>query len=202
MTRNLTSIQVVLILGGILLVASLFVLLVYLLHRAFERQRKKSIFIPVRPRPADEAAFATAAMQGVIAKLKAREAELNDLLREAEQSAETSSRTLEAIVREFPAGLMVFSQDGFLELSNPAVRTILGIDTWSRRRYTEILGAESPVARLVERCLESGKSCRIESVNVPVSGGPPRTLSISVSPCHGRSGQPQGAVCFVGVNNP
>jgi len=197
MARNLTTIQVALILGGILLVAGLFVLLVYLLHRAFERQRKESSLSPVRPRPADEAAFVTAAMQGVIAKMKAREAELNDLLREAEQRAETSSRALEAIVREFPAGLMVISQEGFLELSNPAVRTILGIDTWSRRRYTEILGAESPVARLVRQCLESGKSCRIESVNVPVPGGPTRTLSIIVSPCRGRGGQPQGAVCFV-----
>ena len=197
MARNLTTIQVALILGAILLVAGLFVLLVYLLHRAFERQRKESSLSPVRPRPADEAAFVTAAMQGVIAKMKAREAELNDLLREAEQRAETSSRALEAIVREFPAGLMVISQEGFLELSNPAVRTILGIDTWSRRRYTEILGAESPVARLVRQCLESGKSCRIESVNVPVSGGPTRTLSIIVSPCRGRGGQPQGAVCFV-----
>jgi len=197
MARNLTTIQVALILGAILLVAGLFVLLVYLLHRAFERQRKESSLSPVRPRPADEAAFVTAAMQGVIAKMKAREAELNDLLREAEQRAETSSRALEAIVREFPAGLMVISQEGFLELSNPAVRTILGIDTWSRRRYTENLGAESPVARLVRQCLESGKSCRIESVNVPVSGGPTRTLSIIVSPCRGRGGQPQGAVCFV-----
>ena len=197
MVRNLTSIQIVLILGGILVIAGLFVLLVYLLHRAFERQRKESNLSPARPRPADEAAFVNAAMQGVIAKLKAREAELNDLLREAEQRAETSSRALEAIVREFPAGLMVFSQEGFLELSNSAARIILGIDTWSRRRYTEILGAESPVARLVKQCLESGKSCRMESVNVPVPGGPTRALTISVSPCHGRGGQPQGAVCFV-----
>ena len=197
MARNLTSIQRALILGGILVIGSLFVLLVYLLHRAFERQRKESSLSPARPRPPDEAAFVTAAMQGVIAKLKAREAELNDLLREAEQRAETSSRTLEAIVREFPAGLMVFSQEGFLELSNPAVRTILGIDTWSRRRYTEILGAESPVARLVRQCLESGKSCRMESVNVPGPGSLTRALSISVSPCHGRGGQAQGAVCFV-----
>lgn len=197
MTRNFTSGQIVLILGGILLVVSLFVLLVYLLHRAFERQRKESSFGPARPRPADEAAFVTATMQGVIAKMKAREAELNDLLREAEQRAETSSRALEAIVRESLTGLMFFTQEGFLELSNPAVRTILGIDTWSRRRYTEILGADSPLARLVKQCLESGKSCRMESVNVPVSGGLTRTLSISVSPCHDRSGQPQGAVCFV-----
>ncbi|MFB3923149.1 MAG: PAS domain-containing protein [Terriglobia bacterium] len=197
MGHNLTAVQIVLILGGILLVVGLFVLVVYLLHRAFERQRKETLSRAGRSRPANEAVFVNAALQGVIAKLKARESELNSLLREAEQRAEANSRMLEAIVREFPAGLMVFNQEGLLELANQAARVLLGIDTWSRRRYPEILGAESPVTRLVKQCLEGNRSSRDENVIVTGPTGQTRNLSVTVASCLGRNGQPQGAVCFI-----
>jgi PAS domain-containing protein len=177
--------------------AGLFILLVYTLHKAFQRQRKHADWRPIRPRPGDATAFAAAAMQGVIARMKAREKELNDLLREAEQRGETSSRTLETIAREFPTGLMVFNREGFLALANPAVRTLLGIDTWSRRRYIEILGAESAIAGLLHECLENGRNCRDQGVDVSTPRGGTQTLSLSVSSWQGRSGQLEGIVCFV-----
>jgi len=177
--------------------AGLFIFLVYTLHKAFQRQRKQADWRPISPRPGDETAFAAAAMQGVIARMKAREKELNDLLREAEQRAETSSRTLETIAREFPTGLMVFNREGFLALANPAVRTLLGIDTWSRRRYTEILGAESSIAGLLRDSLENGKNFRDQSVDVSTPRGETQTLSLSVSSWQGRSGQLEGIACFV-----
>ena len=196
MAQNLTSIQITLILGGILLVVCLFILLVYLVHKAFQRQRTQSE-LTLRPRPGDEKAFVTAAVQAVIAKLKKRENELNGLLRDAELRAEVSSRTLETIVREFPAGLMVFDREGFLTLANPPARTILGIDPWSRRRYTDILGAASPIAGLVRECLEKGTSRRDQVMDIPTPSGSTQALNIVVSPCHGRRGQREGVVCVV-----
>jgi len=197
MTRNLSALQLTIILGGILLLVGAFVLLVYAVHKVTQRQRKRGNLSPGRLRGGDDAAFATAALQGVVARMKAREKELNEMLREAERRAETSSRTLEILVRDSPSGLMVFDRPGFLTLSNPAVRTLLGIDTWSRRRYTEILGAESAVTGILRECLETGKNCRDRTVSVQTPQGAMQTLSVSVSPWQGRSGQVEGVVCVL-----
>jgi PAS domain-containing protein len=197
MTRNLPAVQLTIILGGILLLAGFLVLLVFAMHRFTQRQRKGGDLSPGKLRPGDSTAFATAALQGVVAGLKAREKELNEMLRQAERRAETSSRTLEILVRDSPSGLMIFDRAGFLTLSNPAVRSLLGIDTWSRRRYTEILGAESMLAGILRECLETGRNCRDRAVSVPAPQGGTRTLSVSVSPWQGRSGQVEGVVCFL-----
>lgn len=197
MGQKLSLTQLALLSGGILLMVGFFIFLIYALHKAFQRQRNKAPMNPVKPCPCDDAAFVTAAMQGVIARLKVREKELNDLLREVQQRAESSSQILEAVVRELPAGLMVFDRQGFLTLSNRGVHQLLGIDTWSRRRYPEILGPGSQMAIRIRECLKNGKSCRGESVACRAVNGESRTLSLSVSPCSNRRGQLQGAVCLL-----
>jgi PAS domain-containing protein len=56
-----------------------------------------------------------------------------------------------AILLEIPWGVMVFDRQGFVTHANPAVRTLLGIDTWSRRRYAEIFGPQSAIAAGIPR---------------------------------------------------
>jgi PAS domain-containing protein len=197
MTRHLSLSQLTLLVVGIFLIGGLLILLIYVLHKAFQRQREAGDSKRASPRSPDEAAFAMATMQSVIAGLRSREKELRELLHDAEQRAEPRARTLESIVREMPMGLMVFNREGFLTLSNPAVRALLGIDTWSRRRYTEILGTESQLTAWIRECLETGKTCKREGLEYVTPRGETRTLGVFLSPCHGRDGQVESAVCLL-----
>ena len=197
MTRHLSLSQLTLLVVGIFLIGSLLILLIYVLHKAFQRQREAGNSKRASPRPPDEAAFAVATMQSVIAGLRAREKELREMLHDAEQRAEASARTLEGVVREMPLGLMVFNREGFLTLSNAAMRALLGIDTWSRRRYTEILGTESQLTAWIRECLETGKTYTREGLECTTPHGETRTLGVFLSPCHGKDGQVESAVCLV-----
>jgi PAS domain-containing protein len=196
MTRHLSVSQLTLLVVGIFLIGGLLILLIYVLHKAFQRQREAGGSKRNSSRPPDEAAFAMATMQSVIAGLRAREKELREQLHDAEQRAEAGARTLESVIRDLPLGLMIFNRDGFIALSNSAVRALLGIDTWSRRRYTEILGAESQLTAWIRECLETGRTQR-ESLEYVTPRGETRNLGVFLSPCRGRDGQVESAVCVV-----
>jgi len=169
----------------------------YLIHKMFQEQRSKPDLGSNSPRVENETTFAMAAMQGVIAKMKAQEKELTDLRRAAEQRAREAARLNENIIREMPSGLMVFNRDGFISSANPAVRTMLGVDTWSRRRYPEILGSTSRLATHIRECLETGKTTTRETIEYATPAGEMRFLGMSLSPFHGNSGEVEGAVCLL-----
>lgn len=195
--QRLNPAQVALLLGGALVIVGLMALLLYALHKAFQQQRKKEDFRPSSPKSRNESSVLLASMQGVLRRMKSRERELEALLREAEQRADSSTRTLEAVVRDLPVGLLIFTRDGFLALANPRARELLGVDTWSRRRYPEILGSESPLALRLRNTLEAGASLRAETVEHHTPNGVVLFLDVTLSPFHGRSGQVEGAVCLL-----
>lgn len=197
MLRNLNPLQITLLLGGGLLIVGLTAFILYTIHKAFQQQRKSEDFRASSPKSGDESSILLASMQGVLTRMKCRERELEAVLREAEQRADSSTRTLEAVVRNLPAGLLVFTREGFLALSNPGARALLGVDTWSRRRYAEILGAESSLSLHLRNALEAGVPLRAESVEHQLSDGSTVLLEVTLSPFHGRSGQVAGAVCLL-----
>jgi len=197
MIRNPSLGQLTILVGGAIVLAGLLILLIYMLHKAFQRQRSEADLKPASPRAANEAAFALATVQSVIAGLKAREKELTRQLREAEQRAEAAARTLESLGREIPLGLVVFSRDGFLTLSNPAARALLGIDTWSRRRYPELFHAESPLTQYIRESLETGKSQKHQRVEYVTPEAQTRLLEVSLLPWHDRNGQVAGVICLL-----
>jgi PAS domain S-box-containing protein len=169
----------------------------FLIHKMFKEQREEANVAPRSPRVENEATFAMAAMQGVIAQMKEQEKELNDLRRAAEQRAKESARVSENIIREMPSGLMVFNREGFITAANPAVRTMLGVDTWSRRRYPEILGPQSNLAAHIRECLATGKTSTRETIEYLTPRGEVRLLGMSLSSFHGGSGELDGAVCLL-----
>jgi PAS domain-containing protein len=195
--RNLNPLQITLLLGGGLIIVGLTAFILYAIHKAFQQQRKSEDFPASSPKSGDESSMLLASMQGVLSRMKVRERELEVLLREAEQRADSSTRTLEAVVRDLPAGLLVFTREGFLALANPAARELLRADTWSRRRYAEILGAESPLSLHLRNTLEAGVSLRAETVEHQLPDGSVVFLEVTLSPFHGRSGQVEGAVCLL-----
>jgi len=197
MAKHLTPQQVLILLGTALVIAGIMVMTIYFLHRALWRERKGQKLKPMSVRFGDESSFLIASMQGVLSRMKARETELEGMLREAEQRAETNARTVEAIVRDLPQALLVFDQAGFLILANPAARVLLETDTWARRRYLEILTPGSELSLRVRNCLKGGKGYRREMVIHPLLSGGERQLRVSISPLYDRNGQTAGAVCIL-----
>jgi PAS domain S-box-containing protein len=183
--------------SALLLLLLLAGLAVYLIHRLFKQSRETPDFNPRTPRAEDETGFAMATMQAVITRMKEQERELSELRRQAEQRAKESARLSENIIREMPSGVLVFNREGFITTANPAVRTMLGVDIWSRRRYPEILGPESGLAGLIRDCLESGKTVTRETVEVRTAQGETRVLGMSLSPFHGPASEIEGAVCLL-----
>jgi len=195
--RNLNPLQITLLLGAGLVIVGLTAFILYVIHKAFRQQRHPEDFRPTSPKSGDESSILLASMQGVLSRMKARERELEALLREAEQRADSSTRTLEAVVRDLTVGLLILTRDGFLALANPVAREFLGVDTWSRRRYPEILGAKSPLSHHLRNALESGASLRAETVEYRKPNGIVLLLEVTLSPFYGRSGKVEGAVCLL-----
>lgn len=189
--------QLTLIVGGAVVIGGLLLALVVLVHKTFKEGRKSEAFVAKSPRADDEASFAMAAMQGVIAKMKEQEKELVELRQDAERRARESTRLSENVLREMPNGLLVFSREGFLTTANPAVRKLLGVDTWARRRYPEILGEGSSLANHIQDCLETARVVAQETVEYETADGRKLALGISLSPLRAPGGEVEGAICLV-----
>lgn len=196
MNQHIPLSQVTLLVGGAIVMGGLLVFMVYIIHKMFKDRREAGDLTPKSPRPQDDATFAMAAMQGVIARMKQQEKELVELRRAAEKRARESAQISENIIREMPNGLLVFNREGFITTANPAVRALLGVDTWSRRRYPEILGRESALTRYLEECLETGRTVAQEMLEHATEAGQTRVLGVSLSPLHGADGEVEGAICL------
>ncbi len=194
---HLSKPRLSLLIGSSLMLVGLLGVGIFALHKTFQQQRANLDLHSNSPRTGNDATFAMATMQGVIAKMKAQERELTGLRRAAEQRARESTRISENIIREMPSGLMVFNREGFITAANPAVRTLLGVDTWSRRRYPEILGPESGLAAHIRECLETGKTTTRETIEYTTPRGDVRFLGMSLSSFHGPGGEVDGAVCLL-----
>jgi PAS domain S-box-containing protein len=189
--------NIALLAGTFLVVLAAVGVAAFFVHKLFQERRQEPDLVPKSPRIDHDATFAMAAMQGVIARMKEQEKELTELRRAAEQRAKESARISENIIREMPSGLMVFNREGFITAANPAVRTMLGVDTWSRRRYPEILGPESNLAAHIRECLATGKTSTRETIEYLTPRGDVRLLGMSLSSFHGAGGELDGAVCLL-----
>jgi PAS domain S-box-containing protein len=189
--------QLTLFVGAAVVMAGLLVALIFLVHKAFKDQRKAEGFTPKPPRAEDEANFAMAAMQGVIAKMKEQEKELVELRQAAERRARESARLSDNVLREMPNGLLVFNREGFLTTANPAVRKLLGVDTWARRRYPEILGPESTLTRHIQECFDTARVVAQETVEYETPAGQKLSLGVSLSPLRSPNGEVEGAICLL-----
>lgn len=197
MTPHLSLSHVTLLVGGAVLAGGILLITAYVLHKTFQRRRQGAELQPKPPRVEDENAFAMATLQGVIARMKAQEKELVSLRLAAEQRAKESARISENLIREMPSGVLVFNREGFITTANPAVRAILNVDTWSRRRFPEVLGPGSALADFIRECLEAGKTMTRETIEYSTPAGEARILGMSLSPFHAPSGKIDGAVCLV-----
>ncbi len=197
MTPHLTPSQLIRLLHITLGLGGILLLVVYAIHKAVHRARQAD---PLKSKssPTDnEATFMIATMQAVIAGLKEQQKELVERNRAAEQRAQQCEQISEIISREMPTGLMIFDRKGFLTQANPSARELLRIDTWVRRRYSEILGPQSILTARVQAGLEAGRTTRWEAIDMSAAAGKARVLKIFLCPYYARSGEIDGVVCLV-----
>jgi PAS domain-containing protein len=197
MSPHLSLSQLSFLVGVVLAVGVVIILIVYFFHRAVREGLGKRDLTESAIRVDDQTAFALAALQGLIGSMKEEQKKTLHSLHATQQLAEDALRKLEVVAQEMEQGLIIFDRQGFIRMANPAIRAVLQIDTWSRRRFPEVLGRDSKLAGMVEDCLRTGRPTRNGSVEHQTARGENRPLSVSVVPLQTQKGTIEGAVCLV-----
>src|SRR5579862_1790379 len=151
------------------------------------------------PKPSTDnpAEFMTASMQAVIQKLRDQEKELEALHRKDRERAQQTERLSETVTRNMPAGLLLVNSASLITSANPAAETALGVHALAYRRYTEVFGAESPLAKLVTGCLTGGRTYRREEIAYTTPASELRHLGVTISPILNNAGSVAGALCLL-----
>ncbi|PYT95360.1 MAG: hypothetical protein DMG38_27445 [Acidobacteria bacterium] len=174
-------------------------LVVYLLRKFFQstKEEQKDKFAASTPGTENASAFMAASMQGVIRQLREQEKELERLHKIERERAEQTERLSEEVTRNMPAGLVVVNATGIISSSNPAAEHVLGIRGLGFRRYSEALGPDSALTKLVAGCLETGKIFRREEVEHVPPSGDSRHLGVTISPIRRGEGKINGVICLL-----
>lgn len=197
MMGRLTSPQyLALLMGGAAVIGTVMILAVFLLQKSLGRSVK-----PDKPKTSplkveDESAFTLATVKSVVTQLKTEQQTLQEDLRAAERRADLGARHLEIIAGQFHQGLIIFDLHGYIAFSNPQVRTMLAIDTWSRRRYTDIFKDFLPLPELITGCFETGTEIRAKMLEFQGQDGIKRWVEASLFPSRNSTGQIESVVCI------
>ena len=171
----------------------------FFLRKFFQSRREehKQEFATSAPRTENPSAFMAASMQGVIQKLREQEKELERLHKIEKDRAEQTERVSEEVTRNMPAGLLVVNVTGIISSSNPAAEQVLGIHGLGFRRYSEALGEDSDLTKLVAECLSTGRIYRREEVEHIPPAGDTRHLGVTISPIRRGTESISGAICLL-----
>jgi len=150
-----------------------------------------------RPAAAGESAFAAASVQAVIRRLREQERELDRLHRELKARASETERLSEAVTRQMPTGLLLVNAHGLINICNPAAEQTLGLGALQYRRYSEVLGPESTLTRLLEACLREGRTYQREEIEHRTASGTVRHLGLTISPVTREENKVAGALCLL-----
>src|SRR5438105_10886220 len=174
-------------------------LVVYLLRKFFQstKEEHKEKIAASAPRTENPSAFMAASMQAVIQQLREQEKELERLHKIEKERAEQTERLSEEVTRNMPAGLLVVNATGIISSSNPAAEQVVGIRGLRFRRYSEALGPDSDLTKLIEECLSTGRIFRREEVEHLPPAGDTRHLGVTISPIRRGEGKISGAICLL-----
>lgn len=167
----------------ILLFAAIFAGIIFI-RRSVREQLGGDTGESFRVKQENPSAFVAASMQGVIQRLREQEQELARLHQLEKERAQESERMSEAVTRNMPAGLLLVNANGMIASANPAAETALGIHGLQYRRYTEILGTDSPLTKLLAACLRDGQTFQRDEVPHITPSGEHRQLGVTISPVY------------------
>lgn len=145
----------------------------------------------------DASAFMAASMQAVIKKLRDQEKELERLHREERERAESTERLSEEVTRNMPAGLIVVNSQRIIASANPAAEQTLGNRGLKFRRFSEVLGEDSDLSKLIAECIATGKIFRREQIRHLNPAHELRTLGVTISPIRKADAEITGALCLL-----
>jgi len=152
---------------------------------------------PSPARKEDASAFMAASMQAVIQKLKEQEKELERLHKEERDRADLTERLSEEVTRNMPAGLIVVNAQSIITSANPAAEQTLGQRGLGFRRFSEALGENSDLSRLISDCLATGKIFRREQIEHLDAAGDIRQLGVTISPIRKSGDDVSGVICLL-----
>jgi PAS domain-containing protein len=196
MGKLLTPQNLILLMGGVALIGTLLILAVYLLQRSFGRDLKADKPKPQKVRVEDEAAFTLTTIKSVVTQLKTDQQALQEQIIAAVRRAQENARKFELVARELEHGLIVFDVAGYVSFSNPLARKMLIVDTWSRRRYTEIFREIPALSDLIGSCFETGTEVRRNPIEFQIPDGSKRRVEASVLPIRDQSGAMESVTCI------
>lgn len=155
------------VLGG------LFVLL--LVYAAFSRVTRRG-----QPQ---ETGVVIDAFHDVVRRLREKEQELERLRSAAEERAQEVESYNENILRSVSSGVITFNQDGVVTTFNEAAASILRLtrEEVIGKTCAEVFGAQSVVARLLERALAHGDVITREEFELEVPHGGKIWVGVSTS---------------------
>src|SRR5215469_4027026 len=181
---------------GLLAIAGLAA---YFIRKSFQAKREEYHAKSGAGTPGTEnaSAFMAASMQAVIQQLREQEKELERLNKIEKERAEQTERLSEEVTRNMPAGLVVVNATGIISSSNPAAEQVLGIRGLGFRRYSEVLGQDSALTKLVAECLDTGRIFRREEVEHVPPAGDTRHLGATISPIRRGEGKISGVICLL-----
>ena len=186
------AILVLIVIGGALFIP-------YVLRRFLRRGERDSREESgqFKPRSDNPSVFVAASMQAVIQKLREQEKELEALHRLQTERAEQTERLSEAVTHNMPAGLLLINATGLITSANPAAESALGVESLAYRRYTEALGPDSVLARLITACLEQALTFRREEIEYTTPASELRQLGVTISPILRGPREVTGAICLL-----
>jgi PAS domain-containing protein len=182
--------------GGAVIAICALTLGIYFLQRSLGRTLKPQQAKPDRVDMKDEAAFTLATVKGVLTQLKADQKVMQEKLIAEERRAEENTRKFELLAREIEYGLLVFNAEGYVTFSNPLVRKLLAVDTWSRRRHGEIFQDIPVLAKLIAECFETGSETRKTILELQGNDGRNRHVEVSVLQTRDRTGALEIVACM------
>ncbi len=199
----LVGAAVVFVLAVIVAVYLVSFVLRKVLHRGGSSAPKDE-FAPPQPPSENREAFMAASMQAVIQRLREQERELERLHRLEKERAAQTERLSEAVTRNMLTGLLLVNANGLVQMANPAASTALGVGALHYRRYSDVLGPDAALTRLLASCLQEGRSYQREEIDYRTPNGETRRLGVTISPTYPTqaapgSGQskPTGALCLL-----
>lgn len=184
--------------GTAIAILSILVGAVILLRKVFQNSPERSKEnLNAAPRTENASAFMAASMQAVIQKLKEQEKELERLHKEERDRADLTERLSEEVTRNMPAGLLLVNAQGIIASANPAAEQTLGLRSLGYRRFSEALGENSDLSRLISDCLQTGKIFRREQIDHRDAAGDLRQLGVTISPVRKGAGDISGVICLL-----
>jgi PAS domain S-box-containing protein len=170
----------------------------YYTRRLFRHGREsQSRPLGTAPSTENSSAFLAASMQGVIQKLREQEKELERLHRLEKERAEQTEKFSDEVTRNMPAGLLLVNAAGIISSVNPAAEQVLEMRGMGFRRYTEALGENSGLTKLLGECLTKGTIFRREQVEHTSSKGETHLLGVTVWPLRQGDDRIAGAICLL-----